>query len=165
MCKIAQNQIISKTANTSESRAINTVSEDVEVLLKDKSYSELVELENKVEKLINGDSSIDVDFWNELRKELIIRKARVILARFHKKAQISLAQSLKIKGLLEAGSQQSRLLAELAECQISIPYHEDMDRMVEGVISNSIEIIYPEELEKSLVSSFYFALSIQFNIL
>ncbi|KAK9455721.1 cactus-binding C-terminus of cactin protein-domain-containing protein [Dipodascopsis uninucleata] len=86
----------------SSSRAMNTVTDDIEEILKGKSLEELRDLEEKVDVTLASDMAVDVDFWTSLKNELLIRKARSILDKAHRSALDERASIVKNKQIIEA---------------------------------------------------------------
>ncbi|KAJ2593546.1 hypothetical protein H4R99_006064 [Coemansia sp. RSA 1722] len=62
----------------------NGSSGDVKQVLRGKSLDELLELEADVQTKLSGkDGAVDVDYWEQVRAELEVEKARVTLAAMH----------------------------------------------------------------------------------
>jgi hypothetical protein len=145
--------------------AMHAVSEDIENILRDKDYDDLVGLEDRIEILLSGDSAVDVEFWSELKKELLIRKTKEKLKRVHE---------LVIRGRVKLLAQQQQSVAKGAISQIqssrsdtspsdaaSIQYAPVMDGIpqseVERLSSHQrLDAIQSEEFMSQLVCHVYF---------
>ncbi|KAK9351970.1 cactus-binding C-terminus of cactin protein-domain-containing protein [Lipomyces doorenjongii] len=134
--------------------SMHAVSEDIENILRDKDYDDLASLEDRIEILLSGDSAVDVEFWSELKKELLIRKTKEKLKRVHE---------LVIRGRVKLLAQQQQSVAKRTISQIqssrsdtslsdaaSIQYAPAMDEIpqseVEGISSlQQVDAIQSEE--------------------
>lgn len=81
-------------------RMTANVEEDIDRLLKPKSFEQLEELEKVVKNKLDTDESIDFDYWTDLLKRLRVWKAKGVLARvqaaadkLHKEKQASSSSS------------------------------------------------------------------------
>lgn len=121
LCLEKQKSIIPGDGVDHEARVIEPVSADIDTVLKDKTYEQLVELENKIHQMLEQkDSMIDIDFWMRLLKELIVRKAKsklqdihilVIAERVRKLQKVQAAEALRAKlqisSLIASGKRQA----------------------------------------------------------
>lgn len=92
-----------------EKRAVSTVSEDIDRLLSSKNLEELETLEKQIEKKLNSNEPIDVDYWSQLLHSLRIWKAKASLKRVY---------SNVIKGRLEVLRRQQKEDAEVVRNKI-----------------------------------------------
>ncbi|KAK9323296.1 cactus-binding C-terminus of cactin protein-domain-containing protein [Lipomyces orientalis] len=129
-----------RTSGNSQQSAVLAVSEDIENILGDKDYDELVSLENRIEVLLSGDSTVDVEFWSQLKKELLIRKAKAKLKLVHDlaiRSRVKLLDRLQMIDAKRAISQiQSSTLDSSQSLQESIPYAPVMDEVSEHLGEN-----------------------------
>lgn len=107
VCKIRKDELV--VADDPEKRVVEAVMADIDNILKDKSLSELEELETKISGMLKEENpSIDRDFWSQLLKELKRRKAearlnavedRIVAARAErmKKVQRALAHREQLR--------------------------------------------------------------------
>ncbi|KAK9373381.1 cactus-binding C-terminus of cactin protein-domain-containing protein [Lipomyces chichibuensis] len=107
ICKDTKEQL--RDGGKAHDSATHAVSEDIENILRDKDYDDLVGLEDRIEILLSGDSAVDVEFWSELKKELLIRKAKEKIKRVHE---------LVIRGRVKLLAQQQEIVAKEAISQI-----------------------------------------------
>jgi len=55
----------------------STVQTEISTLLQGKSYEELTDLQKQVQAKLTGSEPVDVDYWENLLKSLVIWKAKV----------------------------------------------------------------------------------------
>ncbi|KAK9236121.1 cactus-binding C-terminus of cactin protein-domain-containing protein [Lipomyces kononenkoae] len=140
MCNDAKDKL--RTGGKAEDSATHAVSEDIENILRDKDYNDLVRLEDRIEILLSSDSAVDVEFWSELKKELLIRKT---------KAKIKHVHEMVIRGRVKTLAQQQEIEAKKAILKIqssrpdaadpettSIPYASVMDGIPQQSASDNI---------------------------
>ncbi|KAK9359843.1 cactus-binding C-terminus of cactin protein-domain-containing protein [Lipomyces starkeyi] len=137
--------------------AMHAVSEDIENILRDKDYDDLVGLEDRIETLLSGDSAVDVEFWSELKKELLIRKTKEKLKRVHELVSrvklLAQQQQSVAKGAISQ-IQSSRSDTSPSDAA-SIQYAPVMDEIpqseVESISSHQrLDAIQPEEFMSQL---------------
>ncbi|KAK9469122.1 cactus-binding C-terminus of cactin protein-domain-containing protein [Lipomyces arxii] len=133
------------------SRAVHTVSDDIEEILKDKNYEDLVLLETRVEHLLAGDSAVDVDFWSDLKKELLFRKARAKAQRIY-----DLVIRDRVRMLRESQAAEARsALKQITTMKGPIEYETVMDKVPqtgnETVTLKSSDAVDQDEFMKQLV--------------
>lgn len=74
------NDLIRKATSTlREGRPIAAVSAEVDNLLNPKSPAELAVLEKQVERKLNSDEPVDVEYWEQLLRDIAVYKARAEL--------------------------------------------------------------------------------------
>ncbi|KAH0543587.1 hypothetical protein FGG08_002148 [Glutinoglossum americanum] len=98
-------------ASAPEGRAVSSVSADVDRLLGPKSYEELETLETQINKKLQSNEPIDVDYWEQLLRSLIVWKAKAKLKKVY--------QSV-IDGRLEILRRQQRDEAESVCCKLQL---------------------------------------------
>ncbi|KAK9478355.1 cactus-binding C-terminus of cactin protein-domain-containing protein [Lipomyces japonicus] len=142
-----------------EARVVKAVSEDIEDVLRNKSLQDLEELEDKIEMMLSSDAVVDVDFWSELKKELLTRKAKAKLNKIHndvvqeRRKRLERDQAteakramLQIKALLTSGKRSA---------ESSIVYSADMDDIpddeADKVHSHELQPLAPDEFSKKLL--------------
>lgn len=132
LCMEKQNQLGSNGSGDNEDRVIEPVSDDIDAVLKDKTYGQLIQLEDQIHSMLEAkDSVVDVDFWTRLLKELVFRKAKSKLQEIHKliiservrklqKVQTAeaLRAKLKISSLIKKGKRTAAA---------NVPYDPAMD--------------------------------------
>jgi hypothetical protein len=62
-----------------EGRAVSSVSADVDKILRPKSYEQLEALEGQIRAKLRSDQDIDVDYWEQMLRSLLIWKAKAKL--------------------------------------------------------------------------------------
>lgn len=72
-----------------------SVLQDVGIMLKNKTYDQLVELEKSIKKKINDETGIDIGYWESLLAQLKAHMARARLRERHKKLMQDKFSSLK----------------------------------------------------------------------
>ncbi|KAJ2725268.1 hypothetical protein GGI07_001401 [Coemansia sp. Benny D115] len=74
-----------KVAITTGSESKSAVDEEIETILRGKTLDELSELESEVQSKLSGTSgAVDVDYWEKVRSELGVERAKVTLAEMHR---------------------------------------------------------------------------------
>lgn len=69
--------------NLPEGRAVSSVAADVDRLLGPKSFEELEALEKGINKKLRSNEPIDVDYWEQLLRSLLVWKAKARLKRVY----------------------------------------------------------------------------------
>jgi len=77
------NNYQSQSTSAPESRAVDTVAEEIEKLLGPKSYDQLIVLESQITKKLSSDEPVDVDYWQQLLRNLKTYKAKARLRAMH----------------------------------------------------------------------------------
>ncbi|KAK9367324.1 cactus-binding C-terminus of cactin protein-domain-containing protein [Lipomyces kononenkoae] len=153
MCSDAKEKL--RAGGKAQDSATHSVSEDIENILADKDYNELVGLEDRVETLLSSDSAVDVEFWSELKKELLIRKTKAKLKHIH---------DMVIRGRVKMLAQQQEIEARQAILKIqssrldialsavtSIPYTSVMDEIPESIgLPQLVNVSQAEEFVSQL---------------
>lgn len=132
VCLEKQKLLAPDTGVDYEARVIEPVSVDIDAVLKDKTYNELIELEEKINQMLESKGGmVDVDFWSRLLKELVLRKARsklqeihelVIAERVRKLQKVQAAEALRAKLQISSLIKKGKRVAAVA-----VPYNPDMD--------------------------------------
>ncbi|KAI8354183.1 mid region of cactin-domain-containing protein, partial [Blakeslea trispora] len=102
--KMRENQERLKTGNV----AI-TVNKDVHRILSGKTVSQLAVLQNQIMKKLSSSEPIDVEYWENLLKELVIYKARARLDEMHQEILAARLEQLRNKQREEALKVQEEL--------------------------------------------------------
>ncbi|KAI9781300.1 MAG: hypothetical protein M1839_006093 [Geoglossum umbratile] len=96
-------------ASAPEGRAVNSVSTDVDRLLSPKSYEELEMLEVQITKKLRSNEPIDVDYWEQLLRSLIVWKAKAKLKKVYQSVIDSRLEILRRQQREEAETVRSKL--------------------------------------------------------
>ncbi|KAI9861423.1 MAG: hypothetical protein M1813_005320 [Trichoglossum hirsutum] len=96
-------------ASAPEGRAVSSVSTDVDRLLGPKSYEELEMLETQINKKLRSNEPIDVDYWEQLLRSLIVWKAKAKLKRVYQSVIDSRLEILRRQQREEAETVRSKL--------------------------------------------------------
>merc|ERR1719162_1653681 len=75
------------------------VDTDIEAVLRGKSVDELDRMEEQVNDKINGDASVDVEYWETLLRKLKVQKARAKLREFHASLLRQHLEALELGGV------------------------------------------------------------------
>lgn len=78
-----------------EGRAVNSVSDDVDKLLKPKTYEQLEALEKQIRTKLRSNEPIDVDYWEQLLRNLLIWKAKAKLKKVYQSVLDSRMETLR----------------------------------------------------------------------
>ncbi|EMR08589.1 hypothetical protein PNEG_03065 [Pneumocystis murina B123] len=101
---IRRDQILklkSKGHDNGEFRLSRTIEAQVDSLLKGKTKEELEILGAQIDEKLQGETLIDVDYWEKMKECLIVWKSRVILKELHKKILHQRREALKNQQLHE----------------------------------------------------------------
>jgi hypothetical protein len=71
------------SASAPEGRAVSSVSADIDRLLSPKSYEQLEVLECQITSKLQSNEPIDVDYWEQLLRSLIVWKAKAKLKKVY----------------------------------------------------------------------------------
>jgi hypothetical protein len=96
-------------ASAPEGRAVSSVSTDVDRLLSPKSYEELEMLEVQITKKLRSNEPIDVDYWEQLLRSLIVWKAKAKLKKVYQSVIDSRLEILRRQQREEAETVRSKL--------------------------------------------------------
>jgi hypothetical protein len=78
-----------------EGRAVNSVSDDVDKLLGPKTYEQLEALEKQIRTKLRSNEPIDVDYWEQLLRNLLIWKAKAKLKKVYQSVLDSRMETLR----------------------------------------------------------------------
>jgi Conserved mid region of cactin len=78
-----------------EGRVVSSVASDVDKLLSPKSFEELVKLEKQIEKKLRSNEPIDVDYWEQLLRSLLVWKAKAKLKQLYSAVVNSRTETLR----------------------------------------------------------------------
>jgi hypothetical protein len=98
-----------------EGRAVGSVSSDVDKLLGPKTYEQLEALEKQIKAKLRSNEPIDVDYWEQLLKSLLIWKAKAKLKKVYQSVLDSRLDTLRQQQKGEAKQVASRLENLLAK--------------------------------------------------
>lgn len=146
LCAERQKKLTAAGAIDHEARVIEPVSDDIDAVLKDKTYDQLVELEDKIHQMLNAkDSMIDVDFWSRLLKELVLRKAKSKLQEIHElviSERVRKLQKVQAAEALRAQLQISSLISSgKRQAAYSVSYDAAMDEPIPAISFEQFEDI------------------------
>lgn len=114
ICKDRRNHL--KPAGR-EGRAVESVSADVERLLSPKTYEQLEVLEKQINAKLRSNDDIDVDYWEQLLRALLVWKAKAKLKKVYQsvlEARLDVLRKEQLDAATAARAQFSASLAELA---------------------------------------------------
>ncbi|KAL0935616.1 uncharacterized protein CTRU02_210207 [Colletotrichum truncatum] len=80
-----------------DARVVSTVSEDVDKILRPKTYEQLEALESQIKAKLRSNDDIDVDYWEQLLRSLLVWKAKAKLKRVCDAISESKAEMLKLQ--------------------------------------------------------------------
>jgi len=92
-----------------EGRAVNSVASDVDKLLGPKTYEQLEALEKQIRTKLRSNEPIDVDYWEQLLRNLLIWKAKAKLKKVYQSVLDSRLETLRKQQLEDAKGVQSKL--------------------------------------------------------
>ncbi|KAI9684169.1 MAG: hypothetical protein M1829_003439 [Trizodia sp. TS-e1964] len=92
-----------------EGRVVSSVAADIDCLLAPKSFEELEGLERQITSKLSSNEPIDVDYWEQLLRSLIVWKARAKLRKVYQSVIDSRLESLRKQQMDEATIIRSKL--------------------------------------------------------
>ncbi|KAI0997063.1 hypothetical protein K3495_g11125 [Podosphaera aphanis] len=96
-----------------ERRIVGSVASDVEKLLSPKTLEQLEALEIKIRAKLKSNEPIDIDYWNQLLRSLLLMKARAKLKKVYQSVLDARLDSLHKKHIEDAEKAQSKMLSLL----------------------------------------------------
>jgi hypothetical protein len=103
-----------------EGRAVGSVASDVDKLLGPKTYDQLEALEKQIRVKLRSNEPIDVDYWEQLLRSLLIWKAKAKLKKVYQSVLDSRLESLRKQQQEEATGVQLRL-QEIVAGALNVP--------------------------------------------
>ena len=97
-----------------EGRAVSSVADDVDKLLGPKTYEQLEVLEKQIRTKLRSDEPIDVDYWEQLLRSLLIWKAKAKLKKVYQSVIDSRLETLRKQHQDDATSVRTKLQELLA---------------------------------------------------
>jgi hypothetical protein len=97
-----------------EGRAVSSVAADVDKLLAPKTYEQLEALEKQIRAKLRSNEPIDVDYWEQLLRSLLIWKAKAKLKKVYQSVLDSRQDLLRKQQQEDAEGVRSKLQAMLA---------------------------------------------------
>lgn len=92
-----------------EERAVSSVAADVDKLLGPKSYEQLEALEKQIRAKLRSNEDIDVDYWEQLLRSLLIWKAKAKLKKVYQSVLDSRLDTLRTQQKEDAEGVRNRL--------------------------------------------------------
>ncbi|TDZ48346.1 Uncharacterized protein CTRI78_v008240 [Colletotrichum trifolii] len=80
-----------------DARVVSTVSDDVDKILRPKTYEQLDALESQIKAKLRSNDDIDVDYWEQLLRSLLVWKAKAKLKKVCDAISESKAEMLKLQ--------------------------------------------------------------------
>lgn len=105
-------------------RAVKSVSVDINNLLQPKSYEELEKLEQQINRKLDSDEPIDVDYWQQLLENLLVYKAKAKLKSLYQTVLENKLHAIREENVAEAEIARSKLNNELPTSPF---YSKEMD--------------------------------------
>jgi hypothetical protein len=121
-----------------EGRAVNSVSADIDNILRPKSYEQLEALEVQIRSKLRSDQDIDVDYWEQMLRNLLIWKAKAKLKKVY--------QSV-LESRLDALRKQQKEDAEAVRMKLQSLLIGSM-RVVEDVEDGAIRSTSPTQISR-----------------
>lgn len=85
-------------ANSRDGRVVNSVVDDIDRILKPKSYDQLEALEKQIKTKLRSDEDIDTDYWEQLLRHLLVWKSKATLTRIYDDIKEKRAAMLETRG-------------------------------------------------------------------
>jgi hypothetical protein len=141
--------------DTPESRVVDVVANDIDNILVNKSFTELVDLESQVQTMLNvKDGTIDRDFWLQLSRRLKTEKAKAKLEEIQR--QLSSARARHLRHAQEIIAQRAKL-----EIEDRLTRMNPGDKKVYKYIENPLSIQDSEVVETLTLDEFKTSLEVE----
>ncbi|KAK6539191.1 hypothetical protein TWF694_009434 [Orbilia ellipsospora] len=121
---ICQDRQRKSKAAAPEGRAVSSVATDIDKLLSSKSLDELETLEKQITRKLRSNEPIDVDYWEQLLRSLLVWKAKARLKKVYQSVINSRLDMLRKQQRVEAENIKKKLEVVLAG---SLPVLEAKD--------------------------------------
>lgn len=115
-----------------EGRAVSSVSSDVDKLLGPKTYEQLEALEKQIRAKLRSNDDIDVDYWEQLLRSLLIWKAKAKLKKVYQSVIDSRLETLQKEQKEDAEGVRTKLQTILIG---PVPVVEDLGESITGASS------------------------------
>ncbi|CCF35895.1 hypothetical protein CH063_07586 [Colletotrichum higginsianum] len=97
---------------------MTTVSEDVDKILRPKTYEQLDTLESQIKAKLRSNDDIDVDYWEQLLRSLLVWKAKAKLKKVYEAISESKAAMLKLQDPTKASAASAAAAATAAAASV-----------------------------------------------
>lgn len=124
---ICQDRQRKSTAAAPEDRAVTSVATDIDRLLSSKSLDDLEGLEKQVTKKLRSNEPIDVDYWEQLLRSLLVWKAKAKLKKVYQSVINSRLEILRKQQREEAENIKKKLEVVLSGPVSVMEEREDED--------------------------------------
>ncbi|OAA47919.1 Cactin, domain protein [Metarhizium rileyi] len=84
--------------NIRDGRVVNSVVDDIDRILRPKSYDQLEALERQIKAKLRSDENIDTDYWEQLLRHLFVWKSKATLTRIYDEIKEKRADMLRTRG-------------------------------------------------------------------
>lgn len=126
----------------SEPHAIDEDAEEqIEMILQGKSLNQLSQLQQSIQVKLQSDAAIDMEYWENLLKSLLVHKAKAKLNDMHKLVLNNRLTQLREKQQLEAERMQSELTKSMKDDMHQAPKSKQPEE------APTTEAIKPDEYD------------------
>jgi hypothetical protein len=94
-----------------EGRVVSSVAADVDKVMAPKTYEQLEVLENQIRAKLRANKDIDVDYWEQMLKSLLVWKARAKLKKVYQSLLDSRLDTLRNQQSLDANNVRAKMAA------------------------------------------------------
>ncbi|KAJ1675896.1 hypothetical protein EV182_000364 [Spiromyces aspiralis] len=106
-----------------------TISEEITAMLRDKDYDELLALQSKIQSKLSSGEPVDVEYWEQALKQLVIKLAKTKLSKLHEKILLARLEKLR------------RLQGQTQPRQQQLPGEESLQPQEEGTASEARRLL------------------------
>ncbi|TIB42516.1 hypothetical protein E3P86_00356 [Wallemia ichthyophaga] len=142
MLAVCENKLERIVRTMSEPHAIDEDAEEqIEMILQGKSLNQLSQLQQSIQVKLQSDAAIDMEYWENLLKSLLVHKAKAKLNDMHKLVLNNRLTQLREKQQLEAERMQSELTKSMKDDMHQAPKSKQPEE------APTTEAIKPDEYD------------------
>lgn len=140
---MCDDRIRKATRTLREGRSVAAVSTELDKLLNPKSSAELSVLEKQVERKLGSDEPIDVEYWEQLLRDIVVYKARAELNQYGHSIISNRAQTYLQQQKREAVSFRNLLTTSLSSIGDAASVEKAMSSSLTSVATN-LDVFDPD---------------------
>ncbi|KAK6344672.1 hypothetical protein TWF718_006630 [Orbilia javanica] len=145
---ICQDRQRKSKAAAPEGRAVSSVATDIDKLLSNKSLDELETLEKQITRKLRSNEPIDVDYWEQLLRSLIVWKAKARLKKVYESVINSRLEMLRKQQREEAENIKRKLEVVLAGPLPVVEAEEDADETADEKAAHETAVAPRKQLRE-----------------
>lgn len=133
--------------NARDGRVVNSVVDDIDRILKPKSFDQLEALEKQIKAKLRSDEDIDTDYWEQLLRHLLVWKSKATLTRIYDEIKKKRDEMIEARGPVAPRRQD--VVAASSAAAPSGPSHSVPPMGIEDA-SNVTNALYDREAARGI---------------